>query len=357
MIRMVYHQPGTAPATLDIKGNTGAKPPVITLVRYGESSVEEMRCLDAEEAIRSMDPSRINWINVDGLQDVETIKTLSTHFGLNPLLVEDIITTQRSKMEETDKGVFVVTTMTYRDQETPSGVEMEQLSLFFRKGMLITFQSDNGRDPFGGVRRRLRQAGTLVRKSGADFLAYALLDTVIDHAFPILEMIGNELEEIEQTLIRNPSRMTLRELFHNRRLLLELRRIAWPLREVISHLMRDDIGAIRKETHLYLRDCHDHITQIIDICESFRDLTAGLMDVYHSSLAYRTNEIMRVLTLVSTFFIPLTFLAGVYGMNFHADSVWNMPELAWRYGYPAFWGVVLLTAGGMWYFFRKRKWL
>ncbi len=357
MIRMVYHQPGTAPASLHVEGSTGAKPPTIMLVRYNENSVDEMRCLDAEEAIRSLDSSRNNWINVDGLHDVETIRALANHFGLTALLIEDIITTQRAKTEETDKGVFAVTSMIYRDQETPNGVQMEQLSLFFRKGMLITFQSENGRDPFGGVRKRLNQNGTMLRKSGTDFLAYALLDTVIDHFFPVLEIIGNELEEIEQTLIRNPSRTTLRELFRNRRLLLEIRRIAWPLREVISHLVRDDIGGVGKQTRLYLRDCHDHIAQIIDICESFRDLTAGLMDIYHSSLAYRTNEIMRVLTLVSTFFIPLTFLAGVYGMNFHADSPWNMPELEWRYGYPAFWAVVLLTAGGMWYFFRKKKWL
>jgi len=231
------------------------------------------------------------------------------------------------------------------------------LSMFFNRNTVLTFQSENGRDPFDGVRARLAREGTMVRRSDSDFLAYALLDNAIDHFFPVLEMIGNESESLEETLMHNPTKAALKELFQNKRVLLEIRRLSWPLREVIGILLRDESGTVSDATKVFLRDCNDHLTQVIDITESFRDLTAGLMDVYHSSLGFRTNEIMRVLTLVSTFFIPLTFLAGVYGMNFCTESPWNMPELHWRYGYMAFWCVAVLIGAGMFVFFRKKKWL
>jgi len=357
MIKLVYHKPGTAPASLEVEGSGESLPPVITMIRYDVSSYEEITCRDAAEAIARIDPSKRNWINVDGLHDTETIRHLASHFGLSPLQIEDIVTTQRPKTELLDGGIFLVTTMIYREKETELGVEVEQLSMFFNRNAVLTFQSENGRDPFDGVRARLAREGTMVRRSDSDFLAYALLDNAIDHFFPVLEMIGSESESLEETLIHNPTKAALKELFQNKRVLLEIRRFSWPLREVIGTLLRDESGTVSDSTKVFLRDCNDHLTQVIDITESFRDLTAGLMDVYHSSLGFRTNEIMRVLTLVSTFFIPLTFLAGVYGMNFHPDSPWNMPELAWRYGYPAFWGVAVLIGAGMFIFFRKKKWL
>lgn len=357
MIKLVYHKPGTAPASLEVEGSGESLPPVISMIRYDASSYEEVTCRDAAEAIATIDPSKRNWINVDGLHDTETIRLLGSHFGLSPLQIEDIVTTQRPKTEALDDGIFLVTTMIYCERKTELGVEVEQLSMIFNRNTVLTFQSENGRDPFEGVRARLSREGTMVRKADADFLAYALLDNVIDHFFPVLEMIGNESESLEEILIHNPTKAALKDLFQNKRVLLEIRRLSWPLREVIGTLLRNDSGTVSDTTKVFLRDCNDHLTQVIDITESFRDLTAGLMDVYHSSLGFRTNEIMRVLTLVSTFFILLTFLAGVYGMNFSTESPWNMAELHWRYGYPAFWGVAVLIGVGMFIFFRKKKWL
>ena len=358
MIKLVYHKPGTSPASLQVEGSSETMPPVISLIRYDETTYEEIRCGDAATALAQLDRKRINWINVEGLHDTENVRILASHFGLNPLMIEDIVTTQRPKIEETDNGIFLITTMIYRDTEQSLGVEVEQLSMFFNKNTVLTLQSENRKDPFTGVRKRLAQQGTLIRKSAADFLAYALLDNAIDHFFPVLEMIGTESEALEENLIRNPTKAALKDLFQNKRVLLEMRRIAWPLREVIGHLLRDESGFVKESTRIFLKDCNDHVTQAIDISESFRDLTAGLMDIYHSSLSYRTNEIMRVLTLVSTFFIPLTFLAGVYGMNFNPEAgPLNMPELNFRYGYAAFWFVVICTAFGMWGFFRRKKWL
>jgi magnesium transporter len=327
------------------------------MIRYDAGSCTTINCASASEAIEALDPSKINWINVDGLHDTETVRILANHFGLNPLMMEDIVTTQRPKLETLKEGIFLTTTMIYPNAKKTLGVEVEQLSMFFNRNSVLTFQTEKGIDPFTGVRKRLNQQGTIVRRSEADFLAYALLDNVIDHFFPVLELIGNDLEVMEDTLIRNPTKATLKELFQNKRVLLEMRRLAWPFREVIGHLISDDSGFVQNPTVAYLRDCNDHLTQLIDISESLRDLTAALMDIYHSSLGLRTNEIVRVLTLVSTFFMPLTFLAGVYGMNFHPVGPYSMPELDWRYGYPAFWGVSLLICTGMFVFFRRKKWI
>lgn len=357
MIKMVYHKPGTSPASLQVEGSGEKLPPRISLIQYDAGSYGATDCANAGEAILALDPAKNNWINIEGLHDTETVRVLASHFGLNPLMIEDIVTTQRPKLERIDEGIFLITTMIYPNPERDLGVEVEQLSMFFNQNTVLTFQSENKGDPFTGVRKRLTLQGTLIRKSASDFLAYALLDNVIDHFFPVLEMTGNELETMEGTLIRNPTKAALKDLFQSKRILLEMRRLAWPFREVISHLISDDSGVVQNQTLVYLKDCNDHLTQVIDITESLRDLTAGLMDVYHSSLGFRTNEIVRVLTLVSTFFMPLTFLAGVYGMNFHPVGPYSMPELDWRYGYPAFWAVSLLICGGMFLFFRRKKWI
>lgn len=357
MIRMICHKPGQAPSSRESGRHEEPEPTKITFIRYDADSLEEFLCDNSAEAIERILPERINWINMEGLQDTGTITTLCRHFGMNPLMIEDILTTQRSKVEILDQGILVITSMIYPDGREDAGVEVEQLSMFFNGNTVMTFQSGNKKDPFEPVRKRLSREGSLLRKSRGDFLAYALLDSIIDQFFPVLEMIGTDSEKLEEALIRNPTKSALRELFQNKRVLLEIRRMAWPLREVLGHLMREETPFVEDSTRMYLKDCNDHVTQAIDICESFRDLTAGLMEIYHSSLGFRTNEIIRVLTLVSTFFIPLTFLAGVYGMNFSTESPLNMPELHWRYGYLGFWGVVFATALGMFIFFRKNKWL
>ena len=191
----------------------------------------------------------------------------------------------------------------------------------------------------------------------SDYLAYALLDATVDRIFPVLEAVGDSIESVEEELLDKPTRASLKKLYEAKRLLLQLRRAAWPHRDIFNTLIRDDTGLIGHETQIFLRDCYDHITQIIDIIESCRDLTAGLMDLYLSSLGFRTNEIMRVLTIVTVFFIPLTFLAGVYGMNFKTDEKWNMPELSWPFGYLYFWVVCLISVVGMFIFFKRKKWL
>jgi len=356
MIKLVYRTPGTSPAALQLEGRTESLPPIITLCRYDANSLEEIICKDAAEAIHLLDPTKNNWIDVNGGADTETVRIIGEHFRLSQLTLLDILTSQRPKLEHIDDGIFLITSMAFNDPANQGIVEIEQLSLFFGKNHVVTFQQEQRRDSFEQIRKRLLMEGSLIRKSGPDFLTYALLDNVVDHYFPVLEMIGDETEIIEEGLVEHPCQDILKDLFHYKRVLLEMRRGAWPQREVFSHLMHEDNGLVSDATRVYLRDSYEHITQIIDIIENYRDLTSGLMDVYHSSLSYRTNEIMRVLTLFSTFFMPLTFLVGVYGMNFH-DSPYNMPELTWRYGYPAFWGVAILIALSMFLYFRRKKWL
>ena len=356
MLKLVYLTPGTSPVALDLQGRGDAVTPSITLCTYDVDSMEDYVCADAADAILRLDPTKNNWIDINGLGDVESIKVLGAHFELGPLVIEDILTSQRPKMESLDNGIFLITSMAYSPKDQEGVVEVEQLSLFFTKNTVITFQHSDKRDSFHEVRRRLHMPESLVRKYGSDFLTYALLDTVIDHYFPVLEMIGDETGVIEEALVERPSREILKDLFYYKRVLLEMRRGAWPQREVFSHLMHEDNGLVTETTHVFLRDCYEHITQIIDIIENYRDLTSGLMDVYHSSLSYRTNEIMRVLTLFATVFMPLTFLVGVYGMNFHGGP-FNMPELEWRYGYPACWLVMISISVSMFLYFRSKKWL
>lgn len=356
MIRLHYHLPGTPPATLLPRVGASGKAAAITLIQYDENSLFEGEFASLEEAMERYDPSKVNWINVDGLTDVALLRAIADRFQIHPLAMEDVLnTSQRPKVEPYDDNIFVVSEMAYFDKE--GALIFEQVSLFLGDAVLLTFQEEKGCDVFDPVRKRLRAGKGFARKRKADYLLYALLDGIVDHLFPILETFGESIEEIEEELLERPHKSTLRRLYEAKRLLVQMRRAAWPQREILGTLMRDETGRIQPETTIFLRDCYDHITQIIDITESYRDITAGLMDVYLSSLGFRTNEIMRVLTVVSTFFIPLTFVAGVYGMNFNTESPFNMPELHWKYGYLYFWGICLATAGITFYIVKKKKWL
>jgi magnesium transporter len=264
-------------------------------------------------------------------------------------------TTQRPKLETFDDHLFVVSEMVYFEEGDQLAVE--QVSLFLGDSFVLTLQEERGCDTFERVRARLRSGRGYSRKRGADYLLYALLDTIVDQFFPVLETLGDGVEELEEELLASPTKDTLRRLYEVKRLLIQIRRAAWPHREIFASLMRDDSGRLADGTTVFLRDCYDHITQIIDIIESYRDLCAGLMEVYLSSLGFRTNEIMRVLTVVSTIFIPLTFVAGVYGMNFNTDSPLNMPELSWRYGYLFFWGVSAAIVGVTVFIAKRKRWL
>jgi magnesium transporter len=358
MLKLVYLTPGSSPHTLDIQGRDRGMPvkPVITLCTYDTDCVEQIVCSHVTDAILRLKPDKNNWIDINGVGDIETVKTLGAHFELGPLIIEDILTSQRPKMESLDNGIFLVTSMTYSPKNEKDRVEVEQLSIFFTKNTLVTFQHSEKRDSFQEVRLRLNTAGSLIPKYGSDFLTYVILDTVVDNHFPVLELIGDETELIEKALVLHPSQKIIKDLFYYRRVLLEMRRGAWPQRELLSRLMHEEKGLVTETTRVFLRDSYEHITQIIDIIENYRDLTSGLMDVYHSSLSYRTNEIIRVLTLFATFFMPLTFLVGVYGMNFHGGP-FNMPELGWRYGYPFFWLLMIAISALMFLYLKRKKWL
>ncbi|MBE2205641.1 MAG: magnesium/cobalt transporter CorA [Chthoniobacterales bacterium] len=355
MIRINYKSAGTPPATLLPREGARTRAD-ISLIQYDAESLTETRFDSFEELIAKRDPHKVNWINIDGLGDIELLQKLGEHFHLHPLALEDVLNTaQRPKVERFADHFFIVSDMIYFNEAKQ--LSFEQVSLFLGTDFLITVQEECGHDVFEHVRERLRAGRGFSRKMKADYLAYALLDATVDQMFPVLESIGDSIESVEEELLDKPTRASLKKLYEAKRLLLHLRRVAWPHRDIFNTLIRDDTELIGRETQIFLRDCYDHITQIIDIIESYRDLTAGLMDLYLSSLGFRTNEIMRVLTVVTVLFIPLTFLAGVYGMNFNTAERGNMPELNWPFGYVLFWVVCLLSVAGMVLFFKRKKWL
>lgn len=356
MIRLNYHQPGAEPGILLPPPDRVLEPATISIMQYDPDSVHEAKLSGFDELLATFDPDKVNWVNIDGLGDPDLLARIGKHFGLHHLALEDVLnTTQRPKVEHYATHYFVVSEMIYFEDDEK--LTIEQVSMFFAKNLVLTIQERGGHDVFNRVRGWIRAGRGFLRSHGSDYLAYALLDGLVDQFFPVLETLGDTIEAIETDLLEHPSRETLHRLYEIKRLLLQLRRAAWPQREILSTLMRDDTDRITAETKVYLRDCYDHTTQTIEILENYRDLTASLMDVYLSSLGFRTSEIMRVLTVVSTFFIPLTFLAGVYGMNFDTDSPLNMPELKWPFGYIYFWGVCLAISSVTLYVARRKRWL
>jgi magnesium transporter len=269
--------------------------------------------------------------------------------------MEDVVNVhQRAKVEEYDGHLFLVVRVLLEGEKS---LVTEQVSLFLGGGVLVTFQEHRD-DPFDPVRERLRKGKGRIRAAGADYLAYALLDTVVDSYFPLLESLGDRLQVLEDEILDSPGKSTVAGIYQAKRDLLLMRRSIWPLREAISALLRGESDHVSPDTLIYLRDCYDHVVMVLDMVESYRDMTSGLMDFYLSSVSNRMNDVMRVLTVIATIFIPLTFVAGIYGMNFNPEaSPYNMPELSWRWGYPAFWGVMVSVAVGMLIFFRRKGWL
>jgi len=353
--RKRFQPPGTSPGTLRPHEALRDSKVSIQLIDYDADSLREKQVSTLEECFPFRDQSTVTWINVNGLQDVDVLRRLGSHYGLHPLALEDVLNTgQRPKLEEFDDHCFVVLKEVRLD---PEGLEVEQMSLFLGKGWVITLQERPG-DPFDPVRERIRGAKGRIRKMGADYLAYALIDALVDGAFPLLEEMGERIERLEKDLVVNPTRRTLQEIHSSRRELLYLRRVAWPHREVIRQLAREDFQLVTKETRIYLRDCYDHTVQILDLVETYRDLAAGMLELYLSGVSNRLNEIMKVLTVMATIFIPLTFLTGLYGMNFNTQaSRWNMPELNWPWGYPAVLVLMACVVAGMLIFFRRKRWL
>lgn len=317
-------------------------------MQFSEGDFKEFQVADVE-SIPEPEAGQLQWINVEGLSNISLIESFGARFNIHPLTLEDIVhTDQRPKYEDYDAyDVAIIKMLSYLN-----GLTSEQLSIIIQEKRVITFQEKNGVDAFEPVRDRIRSGKGRVRKQGADYLAYALIDSVVDTYFNLLEDIGEHLEKIDQELIRDPQETTLHNLFHVKRELIMVRKALWPLREVISNIQRTESKYFTASTGIYLRDVYDHTIRIIETTESYRDISSGMMDIYHSRLSNKMNEIMKVLTIISTIFIPVTFIAGVYGMNFD-----HMPELRSEYGYPITWAIMLAIMLSLLIYFRKKKWL
>ena len=330
--------------------------PVISLIEYDAHSIEERTIETMDELLPCLDNDKVSWINVDGLGDPEFIKRLGQHFRIHPLALEDIFNIgQRPKVDEYDRQLFIVLDMGYENKE--GEVVFEQVCVVLSEQFVITIQEEDSGDVFNPVRQRLRDGGGNARFMKSDYLAYALIDAVIDQYFPIIESLGESMEDLQETLLDQPTRERLRELHEFKRLIARIRRAIWPQREVLGRLMRDETGLVAARTKPFFRDCYDHTVIMVDILETFREATRNIMDIYLSSISIRTNEVMRVLTVISSIFIPLTFIAGVYGMNFDPKlSPFNMPELEWPFGYLFAICLMLAVAIGMIVFFKRKKW-
>lgn len=327
--------------------------PRLRLMAYGGGDcevVEGRAALDRmfASAGRAGD-GRVLWLDVSGLGDGGVVREVGERLGLHPLALSDVVNVgQRPKAEEYEDVLFVVLRQVTREGDTQA---WEQFSLFLREGLVVTFQEKDG-DCLDGVRERIRAGRAQLHRSGADYLAVMLVDGIVDGYFPVLEELGEVLEELEDAILDRPGREVLQELYQLRRQLMVFRRAAYPLRDLLVRLLHADDGTFAREARPHLRDTADHAMQVADVVESFRELAASLVEVHLSAMGQRTNEVMRVLTVISTIFIPLTFLAGVYGMNFDV-----LPELHWGYGYAAFWAVCLATACGLLALFRRLGWL
>jgi magnesium transporter len=342
---------GLSPGTLVHIGEKKAETIRITLIDYDESHLDEREVQAVEECFPFREAPTVTWINVDGLHRVDVIEALGNHFGLHPLVLEDIVSTgQRPKIEDFGDHIFFVMRM-LRYNEKKGETEDEQFSLILGRTFVLSFQETEG-DAFDPIRARIRSGKGRLRASGADYLAYALIDAIVDQYFVILEQLGDRIESLGEQLVRSPTPAALKEIQRLKHEMIFLRRSIWPLREVINGLQRGESSLFSESTRLYLRDVYDHTIQVMDTIETFRDMISSMLEIYLSSLSHRMNEIMKVLTIIATIFIPLTFLAGVYGMNFE-----YMPELQWRWGYFAILALMLLVAASMLVYFHRRKWL
>ncbi|WP_250122344.1 magnesium/cobalt transporter CorA [Chroococcidiopsis sp. CCMEE 29] len=350
-----YDKPGSLPGTLSIEAD--ATPPVIDLIDYNQTNVTRKQVATPEECIPYLDTDSVSWVDVQGLGSENVLQRIGQVFKLHPLVLEDVVNVpQRPKVEDHEDQLVIITRMVM-----PKGSEVgfysEQVSFVLGQHYLLTVQEEPEHDCFEQVRVRIRNNKGTLRKHGADYLAYTLIDAIIDGFFPVLEDYGERIEELEEEVVTNPTRQTLEKIYRIRRDLLNLRRSIWPQRDAINSLIRDGSDLISDHVQVYLRDCYDHAIQVLDMVETYRELTSGLMDVYLSAVSNRMNEIMKLLTVISSIFIPLTFVAGIYGMNFNTEtSPWNMPELNWYWGYPLCLASMTAIAAGLVYFFWRRGW-
>jgi magnesium transporter len=342
---------GLPPGTLVHIGEKKSEKVKVTAIQYNEGFYQE-REIEAFRECLPKDNSVVTWLNIDGVHQLDLVETIGECFTLHPLSMEDIVNTGQSpKLEDYEDYLFIVLKMLYYDEKEHE-IEVEQVSLCLSSNFVVSFQEENGRDVFNPIRERLRNGKGRIRKMGADYLAYSLIDAIVDSYFIILDKLGERIEDLEEEVVKDPGEKTMQELHRVKRELIFLRKSVWPLREVISGLQRGDSPFIHEYMHIYLRDVYDHTIRIIETIETFRDILSGILDIYLSSISNRINSVMKVLTIIATIFMPLTFLAGVYGMNFK-----YMPELEWHWGYPALMIVMAAIGISMLVYFKIKNWL
>ena len=351
LIKKRSRKAGLSPGTLIHIGEKKAETLKITVMDYDEAHFQEKEINTVEECFAFKNAPGVTWINIDGLHQVEILEKLGECYGFHPLVLEDILNTdQRPKMEDYGDYLYIVLRMlSYNDKS--SQIETEQVSLILGPNFVFSFQESQG-DVFDPVRERIRSGKGRIRTMGSDYLAYGLLDLIVDNYFMIMEKLGETIEFLEEKLVTQPVPETLQTIHQLKRELIFLRKAVWPLREVIGGLERGELALIKETSRVYLRDVYAHTIQVIDTIETFRDMISGMLDIYLSSVSNRLNSVMKVLTIIATIFMPLTFLAGIYGMNFK-----YFPELEWRWSYPVFWLVVVLISVSMLLYFKKKNWL
>jgi magnesium transporter len=342
---------GLPPGSLVHIGEQKTDAMKFSVLDYDEQNCSETPLTDLDQCISLRGKPSVTWLDIEGVHDIEALEKIGHCFGLHPLVMEDILNTdQRPKIEDYGDYLYIVLRMLTNGSETGE-IASEQVSLILGENFVLSIQEGAKGDVFEPVRTRIRNGKGQIRKLGADYLVYSLIDAVVDNYFIVLEKIGERVELLEETLISDPGPETLHLIHNLKREMIYLRKSVWPLREVVSGMQRRDSTLIRESTGYYLRDVYDHTIQVIDTVETFRDMLSGMLDIYLSSISNRTNAVMKVLTVIATIFMPLTWIAGVYGMNFK-----HMPELAWVYGYPAVWLAMIFVAIGMVIYFKKKKW-
>ncbi|SDL55195.1 magnesium transporter [Catalinimonas alkaloidigena] len=354
-LKKTVRKTGESPGTLTYVGRSKLKDVLLTFTEYGEESLLTKTWKTRKDFIRfnqRTEHAPISWLNVDGVHKPEVVASVGNTFHLHPLLQEDVVDTeQKPKIDYYDDTIFVVMKMAQFNREK-SRLYFEHVSMVLGPGYVLSFQEERDVDIFEPIRTRLQNASGQLRRSGPDFLFYALIDTIVDHYFAVLEQLGDRIEQLELNIIEETDEKATHELYSLKREMILLRRSVWPVREILSKLQRGSNTLLTPELQPFLRDVYDHTIQIIETIETYRDILSGLLDVYLSITSNRMNQIMKVLTIISTIFIPLTFIAGIYGMNFD-----HMPELHERWAYPAVWGVMIAISVALLIFFQKKRWL
>lgn len=343
-------QAGLPPGTPVHLGPASDQPAAFSGFRYDVNSIQELTDITPEELLAERAEGVVTWLDMTGVGDIEALQSLGTRLGIHPLVIEDIANTeQRAKVEFYDEYIYITLKMLTRPDE--GGTAAEHVSVLLFPDLVVTFQQESG-DVFELIRNRIRNSLGRIRRMGADYLAYALIDAIVDNYYGILEALEGTLEPMSEEIIDDPNKSHARKLLATKRELVYLRRTLWPLRELLVNLRRDAHGRIDTEIQPFLRDLQDHVIHVIELLESFEEIAGNVLDTYLSSVSNRMNDVMRVLTIIATIFIPLTFIVGVYGMNFS-----HMPELGWRWAYPTVWAVMIVVAVSLIIYFRRKKWL